>query len=332
MWAKSFWDVILIVKNVTGGLVNILSLFDGISACQVALNRLNIPVNTYYSSEIDKYAISITQKNFPNTVQLGDVIKWKEWDVNFASIDLVTAGFPCQAWSLAGKQFGDKDERGALFWVMLEVMSKVLQSNPNAKFLIENVKMKKEFEQYITYHTEQALGKVNKHLFNSSLVSAQNRQRYYWTNINGITAPRNVGLTLKDILEKDPPFRGGNMQSIRPKSFSKDGLCHIGTADLKGIESLKRVYHQDGKCPTLTTMGGGHREPKIIMEDGIRWRKLTPLECERLQTFEDDYTKYGEDGSIISNSQRYKCLGNSWTVDIICHIFKNMVRLMREVS
>ena len=132
-----------------------------------------------YYAEIDKYANNVTEKHYPNDIALGDVTKWREWDIDWASIDLVGAGFPCQAWSVAGKQLGDKDERGMLFWVTLDIIKHVLTHNPAAKWLMENVKMKRDFEQYITHHTEQSLSHVEKTLINSALVSAQNRQRYY---------------------------------------------------------------------------------------------------------------------------------------------------------
>ena len=163
---------------------NALSLFNGMSFGKMALETLGVPVTKYYSSEIDKYANQATQAMFPDTIQLGDILNWREWDIDWASIDLVTGGFPCQAWSMAGKQLGDKDERGMLFWTMLDIMKHVKHHNPKVDFLIENVKMKKEFEQYITTHTENALGKVCKVLINSALVSAQNRNRYYWTSFD----------------------------------------------------------------------------------------------------------------------------------------------------
>jgi site-specific DNA-cytosine methylase len=148
-----------------------------------------------------------------------------------------------------------------------------------------------------------------------------------------ITQPEDKGIVLKDILEdglvdRDKShcldanyFKGGNLKSYFEKHrrqlvFSKDGLCHVGDADLKGNDSIKRVYHQDGKSPTLTTMGGGHREPKVLVVPGATYRKLTPLECERLQTVPDGYTEG------VSNTQRYKMLGNGWTVDVICHVFQ----------
>jgi DNA (cytosine-5)-methyltransferase 1/DNA (cytosine-5)-methyltransferase 3A len=295
--------------------MNVLSLFDGMSCGHIALDRVGINVDTYYAAEIDKYAIQVTQNNYPNTIQLGSVTDWQEWDIDWSSIDLVSGGFPCQAWSVAGKQLGDKDPRGMLFWTMLDIMKQVLSHNPNAKFLMENVKMKKEFEEYITYHTEQALGTVHKHLINSSLVSAQNRQRYYWTNIEGITQPEDKGIVLADILEGSP----NNCRPCEPREFKEDSLCHhAATAtDIKGNESIKRVYADSGKAPTLSTCQGGHREPKVFNGQSS-YRKLTPTECERLQTVPDGYTEG------VSNTQRYKMLGNAWTVDVIAHIYKNL--------
>lgn len=180
--------------------VNILSLFDGKSSGYTACELAGIEINNYYSSEIDKYAIHVSDAIHPNQTRLGDITKWREWNINWASIDLVTGGFPCQAWSMAGKQLGDKDERGMLFWTMLDVMKEVRKHNPNAHFLIENVKMKKEFEEYITHHTEQALGVVYKTLINSALVSAQNRNRYYWTNFK-VKQPEDAGITWGDVRE-----------------------------------------------------------------------------------------------------------------------------------
>ena len=283
--------------------MKILSLFDGISCCRVALNRANIPVDTYYASEIDKHAITVAQKNFPDTIQLGDVAKWQSWDINFASIDVVTAGFPCQAWSVAGKQLGDRDERGALFWTTLDIISHIKKLNPKVIFLLENVKMKREFEEYITHHTEQALGKVDKYLINSSLVSAQNRQRYYWTNIEGIKQPEDKNILLTDILENP---------SDEPINYSSSGRGN-------GIVE-SRVTENPRKAMTLTATGYTNRSmTKVIKNQEIEiWHNLSLIETERLQTLPDNYT------AGISDTQRYKCLGNGWTVDVIAHIFKNI--------
>lgn len=283
--------------------MKVLSLFDGISCCRVALNRANIPVDTYYASEIDKHAITVAQKNFPDTIQLGDVAKWQSWDIDFASIDVVTAGFPCQAWSVAGKQLGDRDERGALFWTTLDIISHIKKLNPKVIFLLENVKMKREFEEYITHHTEQALGKVNKYLINSSLVSAQNRQRYYWTNIEGIKQPEDKNILLTDILENP---------SDEPINYSSSGRGN-------GIVE-SRVTENPRKAMTLTATGYTNRSmTKVIKNQEIEiWHNLSLIETERLQTLPDNYT------AGISDTQRYKCLGNGWTVDVIAHIFKNI--------
>lgn len=183
--------------------MNVLSLFDGKSSGYTAMELAGIPVTNYYSSEVDKYAIQVSNAIHPNQERLGDITKWREWDIDWASIDLILGGFPCQAWSMAGKQLGDKDERGMLFWVMIDIMKHVKNLNPNVQFLIENVKMKKEFEQYITHHMQEAVGVVHKTLINSALVSAQNRNRYYWTSFE-VTQPEDKGIVLADIIEINP--------------------------------------------------------------------------------------------------------------------------------
>lgn len=292
-----------------------LSLFNGISAGRLALSRAGIKFDKYYIAEIDKFANKVSEFHYPDDIQLGDVNNWRDWNINWSQVGLVTAGFPCQSWSLAGKQLGDKDERGKLFWTTLEIMSHVLENNPDAKFMLENVKMKKEFEEYITLHTERALGYVNKTLINSSLLSAQNRQRYYWTNFE-VRQPEDKGIFLKDIIENinssNRPYEKRNNINLRQSE-----LIHIGNAiDIKGNETILRVYSTDGKSPTLSTCQGGHRQPKIAL-DCNNYRKLTATEFARLQTFPDGWCE-----NIVSNSQSYKCYGNAWTVDVIAHIFK----------
>ncbi len=185
--------------------VNVLSLFDGKSSGYTACELAGIEITNYYSSEVDKYAIQVSDAIHPNQIRLGDVTKWQEWDINWSSIDMIFGGFPCQAWSVAGKQKGDKDERGMLFWTMLDIMKHVRKHSPKADFLIENVKMKKEFEEYITYHMAEAVGDVHKIMINSALVSAQNRNRYYWTSFE-VTQPEDRGLVLADIIEHGGSF------------------------------------------------------------------------------------------------------------------------------
>lgn len=343
--------------------MNVLSLFDGMSCGQIALERAGIKVDQYFASEIDKYAIQTTKKNYPNTVHLGDVTKWREWDL--PKIDLVIGGSPCQGFSLAGKQLNFDDPRSKLFFEFVDIIK---HFKPKY-FLLENVKMKKDSLNIITEY----MG-VEPILINSSLVSAQNRERYYWTNIPNVAQPEDKGIVLADIIEngfvdRDKSFcldtnyfKGGNLKQYFEKSrrqlvfdvrggairgrYDENGkvvqqlevrkddksnalttvqkdtvlvnrCIQAGEADLKGHDIIKRVYSIEGKSPTLTTMGGGHREPKIAISE-TEWRKLTPLECERLQTVPDGYTEG------VSNTQRYKMLGNGWTVDVIAHIFKNL--------
>ena len=436
--------------------INVLSLFDGMSCGQIALDRLGVKVNKYYASEIDKYAMTIAKKNYPNIEHIGDVTQVDGTKLD--KIDLMIGGSPCQGFSFAGKQLNFSDPRSALYFEFV----RLLKETKPKYFLLENVRMKKEFQAVIT----KDLG-VEPIMINSSLLSAQNRVRLYWTNIPNVTQPNDLGIVLKDIIEDGVTdrtkshcldanyFKGGNLKSYFEKHrrqliFSKDGLCHVGDADLKGNDSIKRVYHPDGKSPTLTTMQGGHREPKVLVksiqvgtvnkggqgdriyspegkgisltaqsggtagngnmlivggafrgryqEDGstkqeleIRpdektntvttvqkdnvliiaeatkkgyteiedgdcfdatfptsktrrgrnmkdksncltaanydymryehptYRKLTCLECERLQTVPDKYTEG------VSNTQRYKMLGNGWSVDVIKHIFSNAI-------
>ena len=175
--------------------MNVLSLFDGISAGRVALERAGIKVNNYYASEIDKYAIQVSNKNYPDIIQLGDITKWREWNIDWSSIDLVIGGSPCQGFSFAGKQLNFDDPRSALFFVFVDICHRVADDNPNMKFLLENVRMKKEYQDVIT----QYMG-INPVAINSSLVSAQNRYRLYWTNIPNVTQPDDKGILLRDII------------------------------------------------------------------------------------------------------------------------------------
>lgn len=317
--------------------MKVLSLFDGMSCGQIALNRIGINIEKYYACEVDKYAMQVTQKNHPNTVQLGDVT---EADFTKLDIDLVIGGSPCQGFSFAGKGLAFDDPRSRLFF---EFVRAVKECKPKY-FLLENVRMKKEYLDIISEY----LFNVEPVMINSNLVSAQNRVRYYWVgclNENGeyekvdINQPDDKGIVLQNILEDDyiadkekshcidaNYFKGGNLKSYFEKHrrqlvFSKDGLCHVGNADIQGFDCIKRVYHPDGKSPTVSC----NLPPKILNinhvwdKSNLTYRKLTPIECERLQTVPDNYT-YG-----VSNTQRYKMLGNGWTVDVITHILDTMI-------
>lgn len=291
---------------------NVLSLFDGISCGRVALKRAGILIEKYYSSEIDKYAIQISNKNFQDISQLGDIRNWRNWNIDFSSIDLLLAGFPCQSWSMAGKQKGDSDPRGALVHDLIDIWNEVKKYNPNVKFLFENVRMKKEFIDYIN-----TLFGVEPICINSSLVSAQNRVRYYWSNIEGIYQPKDKGILLKDILEDNSNKVGRIVgRRINPKTGKRDDYN-------KDIPIIQRVEpRMDNKCGCLTTV---QKDNVVITNDG-NTRKLTVLEYERLQTLPDYFTIILDDKGkqIVSNSQIFKAIGNAWTVDVIVQCFKEL--------
>ena len=518
--------------------MKVLSLFDGMSCGRIALDQLGIPVDKYYASEIDKYAIQVAQANYPNTIHVGDICNLDPED--YKDIDLILAGSPCQGFSFAGKQLAFDDPRSALFFEFIRLLKAIKPKY----FLLENVRMKKEFLQVISEQVSECYPEIpfgiEPIFINSSLVSAQSRQRYYWTNIPGIQQPEDRGIVLRDILEdnydserdksycidanysktgakphhyKDKYRRqlvnkpikvGMNVEEVKVRkhevnisglqhllremkkesgktnkqianetnmpvtkvehwfrtdsSFAipgddiwhklkevlgiktdvfdreimefvyRDGVyetkqrvysdqgksptltasnkdqmiettpVQVGVAvDVNGHDILKRVYSPDGKSPTVNTCQGGNREPKVVTGgafrgraydsegkrkdrdgssvanqttqmlelrkdnksnaittvskdsivveeskirsksktvrsggrksydrhewdsvDELHWRKLTPLECERLQTVPDNYTDH------VSNTQRYKMLGNGWTVEVIKHIFKNI--------
>ena len=456
------------------------------SCGQLALQRLGIEVDTYYASEIDKYAIQVTQANFPETIQVGDVCNLKAED--YQDVDLILAGSPCQGFSFAGKQLAFDDPRSALFFEFVRLLKEIKPKY----FLLENVKMKQQFQDVITEQVSACYpdfeggdllgGQIKPILINSALLSAQNRQRLYWTNIPNIEQPKDKGIVLRDILEdtdfweEDTPqylknklhgeprgnkvrhideskartltasmYKGQIQTWIKKDKETKPKQVGIAT-DINGHDILKRVYSPDGKSPTLNSMGGGNREPKVaveykamtevrtpeanairrkhkkktgkdwspremrhlverdddkmnaltsaltkqhivqekkqlieeerivvdkekrqlliaeatkkgytVIEDGdcfdinfpnsktrrgrnmkykcnalttasqnfmrfenLSWRKLTPLECMRLQTVPDDYLM------PVSNTQKYKMLGNGMTVDVIAHILNNM--------
>lgn len=402
--------------------MRVLSLFDGLSGCQLALKKAGHKVDTYYAAEIDKYAIQVTQANFPNTIQLGDVTKVTAAELG--KIDLLAGGSPCQGFSFAGKQLNFNDPRSALFFEFVRLLKECREINPGVLFLLENVKMKKEYQDVISEY----LG-VQPIEINSALVSAQNRKRLYWTNIPDIKQPEDKGIFLKDILETevDEKFYLGedgatarNLRHIRSKEGKSlcctatmfkgagnngmtliqepicvasrgrnpenptsreaglpteqmleprfDGKTNCLTTVGKDILVMQlnpstesngnqpyqqnRVYDTAGISPCLSTdsrppaileelkdrekrnfragtqksgtllasmwKGSQSNGMTIVEEPQFRIRRLTPVECERLQTVPDNYT------AIVSNTQRYRMLGNGWTIDVIAHILKDI--------
>ena len=402
------------------------------SCGQLALQRLGIEVDTYYASEIDKYAMQVTQANFPNTIHIGDVCNIKAED--YPNIDLILAGSPCQGFSFAGKQLAFDDPRSALFFEFVRLLKEIKPKY----FLLENVKMKQQFQDVITEQVSACYpdfeggdlfgSQIKPILINSALLSAQNRQRLYWTNIPNIEQPEDKGIVLRDILEdqiskefyykeksiaymergsdkwaqaksgrradgyeqtsdkeksftitanwhKGVPYNyfketkpnqinpskkaGGKQPYMQDRVFHKEGKSHALTESFASrthvgelieeeriivnkekkqlliAEATKKGYTviEDGDCfdinfPNSKTKRGRNMKYKcnalttasqnFMRFENLSWRKLTPLECMRLQTVPDDYLM------PVSNSQKYKLLGNGMTVDVIAHILNNM--------
>lgn len=302
--------------------INVLSLFDGMSCGQIALEREGIEVENYFASEIDKYAIQVTQNNYPNTKQLGNVIDLKT--DNLPKIDLLIGGSPCQGFSTAGKELNFEDPRSKLFFEFVGLKNKL-----NTKyFLLENVVMKKEYEQIISHY----LG-VEPILINSTLVSSQNRERLYWTNIPNLEQPKDKNITLMDILENDVVI--GN-KIVKAENLNK-GLILGRRLNSKGKREdynkeipmtqcleVRATNTKKSNCLTtvakdnvLTTMPIG-RHPDAF-KNNLPFRYYTIKEYCRLQTIPEDYF----DG-VASENQIRKMIGNGWTVDVIAHIFKGL--------
>lgn len=376
--------------------MNVLSLFDGMSGGQIALTELDIPIDKYYASEIDKYAMQFTIQNFPNTIQVGDI---RELDINkLDKIDLLIGGSPCQSLSMAGKRKGLSTKEGIeifdlemylelkengfefegqsyLFWEYIRIYNDLLERGDNPKFFLENVEMGKKWESVFN----DVLGRKGIHI-NSALVSAQNRRRIYWTDIHDdIPQPEDRGILLKDILEEEVDekyflsdkmikcLKGRvKMEKFSPVQFSPIKFPYEQKARIINTRLFKMGdndnYIQVDNDPTcvamlgresacLTTVqkdnpiivsgmirafGGKHfREIKSgksctllararndgnsqpCVQIGARIRRLTPTECARLQTVPEWYIWDG-----ISDTQRYKMLGNGWNIETIKHIFK----------
>ena len=428
--------------------MNVLSLFDGMSCGRIALDRLGIKVDNYYASEIDKYAMKVSEANYPDIIQVGDVTQLDT--STLPKIDLIMGGSPCQGFSVAGKGLAFDDPRSALFF---EFVRCVKELKPKY-FLLENVNMKKEYLNIITEYMGVEGIKIN-----SALVSAQNRQRWYWTNITGIEQPEQRGIVLRDILENDaeePMYSniyggfgekkprehfdksvtiransgGGSIPNVKLKDFdknlarmtTKEGKAYCLTASYQAAvphnslarsqrsmipvitggalrarsvnaegknvacketkpkqmlelrkddksnaissvnkdsvvtetitidkdkkqliikEATKKGYTiiEDGDCFDMSYVKSKTRKGRNMKyksncltatsynymrfeyseeEKEVYWRKLTPVECERLQTVPDNYTNH------VSNTQRYKMLGNGWTIEVITHILKKI--------
>lgn len=297
---------------------NVLSEFDGMSCGQLALQRVGKKVTNYFASEIDKYAIKVALKNFPNTKHLGDVTKIQIKDL--PKIHLFIGGSPCQGFSFAGKQLNFSDPRSKLFFEFAADLRFIQEFiNEDVQFFLENVKMKKEFQDVIS----RFLG-VEPIFMDSNLVSAQNRKRLYWTNIEGFTIPEDKGILLKDILLDLPDCPIGI--SVRKKSNcirtggrnSPFGSKQIWDSPFQRISKKGKIKPGIEKSSCLTgggNSGGNHSDMDIIHSE-FSTRRYSTIECERLQTLPDNYTEG------VSDSQRYKMLGNGWTAEAVEQWFK----------
>lgn len=285
--------------------MNVLSLFDGISCGQLALQRAGIRVDKYFASEIDKYAIQVTQENFPDTVQLGDVTKWRTWGL--PKIDLLLGGSPCQSLSITkSKTREGLDGKSKLFFEFVDVFREIKPKY----FLFENVaSMSKECKNVIS-----SILKCEPTEINSNLFSAQDRPRLYWTNIKITTdGLKKSSVNLCDIMELNVPERYFYNKPVSNIDMSRQ-VC--ATLEVNTHEMLKRVFNPFFKVHTLTCVTGGYQHKKVM--DNGRVRRLTPMEYERCQTLPDGYT------SCIPESHRYNSIGNGWTVDVIAHILKEV--------
>jgi DNA-cytosine methyltransferase len=305
-------------------IMNVLSVFDGLSCGQIALNRVGIKYDKYFASEVDKHTIKVTQHNYPNTIQLGDVTKVKGSDL--PKIDLLFGGSPCQGFSFAGKQLNFEDSRSKLFFEFVRLKNELQPKY----FLLENVVMKQEFQDVITEY----LG-VEPIKINSNLVSAQTRERLYWTNIPNINQPEDLGITLNDILE-DIGVNGEvfdrtklNKATILGRRLNEQGKRDDYNKSIPISQCLEvRASNRDkSNCITtvakdnvLTTMPIGRHVDAFKKK--LPFRYYTIKEYCRLQTVPDDYF----DG-VASENQIRKMIGNGWTVDVIAHIFKEIKEL-----
>lgn len=279
--------------------MNILSLFDGMSCGRIAAERAGLPVKKYYASEVDKHAIKVSQANWTDITHLGDVTEWREWDVDWSSIDLLVGGSPCQGFSFAGKQLAFDDTRSALFFVYVDILNHIKSVNPHVKFMLENVKMKKEHLAVINQH----LG-VEPVFINSTLMSGCERPRYYWANWH-IEQPKEAGLCFLSYVSDFVQMGGGwnkwweeNKEFQQKKAYSK--LVEAGE---KGITMTARQY--------ASWNGNFFYHNGAICKPGKK--SLATLVGAPINYFDQ-----------ASQRQAEAMTGNGWTVDVIAHIFRQM--------
>lgn len=296
--------------------MNVLSLCDGMSCGQIALKELNIPIDSYYASEIDKNAIKVTQDNFPDTIQIGDVTKITEDFLRtLPKIDLVLFGSPCRSLSkaTAGREKYNNGLQGIswLFYPCNDILQWIKKNNnPNVKFLVENVDSDKKDD---IEEMSNLLG-VQPIMIDSNLFSAQDRKRNYWTNIPIAPLPISCDTVLKDILDDNVDEK---YFYNKPFTYNGDDKKVQATLEMKGHDIIKRVNNKNYKSPTLTSCRGGNLQKKVY--DNDRCRKLTPNEYRKLQTIPEWYKMN------VANSHIYNMCGDGWTIEVIKHIFKGLL-------
>jgi DNA-cytosine methyltransferase len=317
--------------------MNVVSLFNGMNTGRQALENVGIKVNKYYSSEIKPYAIELTQHHFPDTIQVGDVTKWMEWNIDWKSIDLILSGSPCQDLSAAGKRAGINGSRSSLFFVFVEILEHIKTLNPNVLFLQENVGSASKLDVGIM---SRALG-VYPVRINSKLVTAQLRDRYYWSNIKtketmfdivtDIPQPKDLGIMFKDIIT------GGRVERVKAlallESESRAVTNQESIKKRASREFINMVYVNTDKHTCLNTGSGSESKNQeylkrrnettgmitLIQENEIV-RTVNKIEMCRLQGFPDDYC------DILTTTKAGSLLGDGWTLPIIEHIFNFIER------
>lgn len=309
-----------------------LSLFDGISCGMLSLKRAGIYVDKYYASEINQKSIMIANSNYSDIIHLGDVASWKTWDIDWGSVDLLIGGSPCQGFSNNGKKLNFEDPRSKLFFVYVDILNKIRESNPNVKFLLENVKMKKEWVMTISEH----LG-VDAVEINSKLLSAQHRVRMYWFNWDA-DYPVDKGIVLTDILDEvdtsDYIMDGGLLFDSRIPESGRKLISNVN-GEIRIRQATKQGYIvvQDGDGINLSFPTSKTRRGRVIKQasptldcscnvcvlhnGAIRY--LTVNELERLQTLPVGYTRLV--GAVVAK----KAIGDGWNVDTVVHLLRGLI-------
>jgi DNA-cytosine methyltransferase len=326
--------------------MNVISLFNGMGTLRQAFADMNIKVYKYYSSEIKPYAIELQQHHFPDVIQVGDINNWREWDIDWQTIDFIGSGSPCQDLSQAGSRAGINGSKSSLFFVFTEILEHVKKLNVNVKFLQENVGSAPKKDVGIM---SRKLG-VYPVRINSNLLTAQNRDRYYWTNIktkntmfdvvSDIPQPKDKKVFLKNVIESGYVDKNKanailesqirhcvSQESMRKRSEVGGFITVVKEATKKGFVEVYPNEGVDLSYPNSETRRGRLMKDKcnailrsneFYINNGYYLRKLSQTELERLQGFKDEYTK------ILSYNKAASLLGDGWTLPIIIHILSFM--------